>query len=147
MPAGDEMSRNHSIHGMHHSYFYATNCGANCLEASCLWDRSSSLFAQLLKIFWTGLHSHFSAKFRFLVHQKPIILKLNRNNPRPKRLGLVHQRNLSRPKSPGRNDPNSVICTATTLKLFGLVYCPILRLKISVFWHKFTENRKQSTLH
>ena len=47
MHAGDEMSRNRSIHGMHHSYFYATNCGANCLEASCVWDKSGSLFAQL----------------------------------------------------------------------------------------------------
>ena len=36
MHAGDEMSRNRSINRMHHSYFYATNCGANCLGASCL---------------------------------------------------------------------------------------------------------------
>ena len=64
-----EMSRNHSIHHMHHSYFNATNCGANCLGASYLWDKSSLLFAQLplLKIFWTGLQSPFSAKVRFLV--------------------------------------------------------------------------------
>ena len=47
MHAGDEMSRNGSIHRMHHSYLYATNCGANCLGASCLWDKSSLLFAQL----------------------------------------------------------------------------------------------------
>ena len=56
------------------------------------------------------------------------------NNPRPKRLGSVHHRNLSRPKSPSRNDPNCVICTATMLKLFGLVYCPILRLKKMFFF-------------
>ena len=43
MHAGDEMSRNHSIHRMHHSYFYTTNCGANCLGVSCLWDKSSLL--------------------------------------------------------------------------------------------------------
>ena len=47
MHAGDEMSRNRLIHDMHHSYFYATNCGANSLEASCLWDKPSLLFAQL----------------------------------------------------------------------------------------------------
>ena len=64
-----------------------------------------------------------------LLYTYPIILKLNRNDPRPKRLGSVHHRNLSRPKSPGRNDPDSVTCTATILKLFGLVYCPILWLK------------------
>ena len=59
----------------------------------------------------------------------PIILKLNRIDPRPKRLGSVHHQNLPRPKSPGRNDPNSVVCTAKMLKSFGLVYSPILRLK------------------
>ena len=37
------------------------------------------------------------------------------------------------PKSPGQNDPSSVICTATMVKLFGLVYCPILRLKTFFF--------------
>ena len=63
----------------------------------------------------------------------PIILKLNRIDPRPKRLGSVHHQNLPRPKSPGRNDPNSVVCTAKMLKSFGLVYSPILRLK-NVFW-------------
>ena len=84
------------------------------------------------KIFWTGLQSRFSAKVRFwckLIYTCPIILKLNRNDPLPKGLGSIHHRNLSRPKSRGRNDPDSVICTATMLLSFGLVYCPILRLK------------------
>ena len=45
MHAGDEMSRNRSIHGMHHSYFYATNCGVNCLGANCLWGKAILLFA------------------------------------------------------------------------------------------------------
>ena len=67
MHAGDEMSRNRSIHRMHHSYFYATNCGANCLGASCLWDKLVICTATMLKIFWTGLQSRFSAKVRFLV--------------------------------------------------------------------------------
>ena len=67
----------------------------------------------------------------------PIILKLNRIDPRPKRLGSVHHQNLPRLKSPGRNDPNSVVCTAKMLKSFGLVYSPILRLK-NVFWREFT---------
>ena len=67
----------------------------------------------------------------------PIILKLNRIDPRQKRLGSVHHQNLPRPKSPGRNDPNSVVCTAKMLKSFGLVYSPILRLK-NVFWRLFT---------
>ena len=61
-------------------------------------------------------------------------------------LGSVHHRNLSRLKSPGRNDPDSVICTATMVKLYGLVYCPILRLK-NFFLREFTEHRKQSTFH
>ena len=67
----------------------------------------------------------------------PIILKLNRIDPRPKRLGSVHHQNLPRPKSHGWNDPNSVVCTAKILKSFGLVYSPILRLK-NVFWREFT---------
>ena len=54
------MSRNRSIHRMHHSYFYATNCGA-----SCLWVKSST--GTMPKIFWTGLQSRFSAKIRFLM--------------------------------------------------------------------------------
>ena len=68
----------------------------------------------------------------------PIILKLNRIDPRPKRLGSVHHQNLPRPKSPGRNDPNSVVCTAKMLKSFGLVYSPSLRLKNVFFWREFT---------
>ena len=60
MHAGDEMSRNGSIHHMHLSYFYATNCGANCLGASCLgasclWNKSSLLFAQLPCWKYSGL--------------------------------------------------------------------------------------------
>ena len=138
MHAGDEMSRNRSIHRMHHSYFYATNCGENCLEASCLWDKSRSLFAQLPCRKYSGLvySPVFQQKLGFwcaLIYTYPIILKLNRNDSWPKCLGSVHHRNLSRPKSPGRNDPNSVICTATMLKLFGLVYCSIFRLKNIVF--------------
>ena len=61
-------------------------------------------------------------------------LKLNRIDPRPKRLGSVHHQNLPRRKSPGRNDPNSVVCTAEMLKSFGLVYSPILRLKNVFFF-------------
>ena len=75
------------------------------------------------------------------------LLKLNRIDPRPKRLGSVHHQNLPRPKSPGRNDPNSVVCTAKMLKSFGLVYSPILRLKNVFFGANLRENRKQSTLH
>ena len=68
-------------------------------------------------------------KYSYPILSYPIILKLNRIDPRPKRLGSVHHQNLPRPKSPGRNDPNSVVCTAKMLKSFGLVYSPILRLK------------------
>ena len=89
----------------------------------------------------------FSKVFGAHLHTYPIILKLIRNDPRPKCLGSVHHQNLSRPKSLGRNDPNSVICTATMLKLYGLVYCPILQLKKNFFWREFTEHRKQSTFH
>ena len=100
----------------------------------------------MLKILWTGL-----AKVRFLVRTYLYLsyhIEIKPNDPRWKRLGSVHHQNLTRPKSPGRNDPNSVICAATMLKLFGLVYCPILRLKnVFFFARKFTENRKQSTLH
>ena len=53
-------------------------------------------------------------KYSYPILPCHIILKLNRNDPWPKRLGSVY---------PGRNDPNSLICTATMLKLFGLVYC------------------------
>ena len=77
----------------------------------------------------------------------PIILKLNRIDPRPKRLGSIHHQNLPRPKSPGRNHPNSVVCTAKMLKSFGLVYSPILRLKKVFFGANLRKNRKQSTLH
>ena len=77
----------------------------------------------------------------------PIILKLNRIDPRPKRLGSVHHQNLPRPKSPGRNNPNSVVCTAKMLKSFGLVHRPILRLKNVFLARNLRENRKQSTLH
>ena len=73
----------------------------------------------------------------FIKYSYPIILKLNRIDPRPKRLGSVHHQNLPRPKSPGRKDPNPVVCTAKMLKSFGLVYSPILRLK-NVFWREFT---------
>ena len=68
-------------------------------------------------------------KYSYPILPYPIILKLNRIDPRPKRLGSVHHQNLPRPKSPRRNDPNSVVCTAKMLKSFGLVYSPILRLK------------------
>ena len=68
-------------------------------------------------------------KYSYPILSYPIILKLNRIDPRPKRLGSVHHQNLPRPKSPGRNDPNPVVCTAKMLKSFGLVYSPILRLK------------------
>ena len=109
MHAVDEMSRNRSIHRMHHSYFYATNCGANCLGVSCLWDKSSLLFAQLPCQIYSGLvySPVFQQKLGFwceLIYTYPIILKLNWNDPRPKRLGSVHHRNLSRPKGPGQND-------------------------------------------
>ena len=67
-------------------------------------------------------------KYSYPILPYPIILKLNRIDPRPKRLGSVHHQNFPRPKSPGRNDPNSVVCTAKMLKSFGLVYSPILRL-------------------
>ena len=76
-------------------------------------------------------------KYSYPILPYPIILKLNRIDPRPKRFGSVHHQNLPRPKSPGRNDPNSVVCTAKMLKSFGLVYSHILRLK-NVFWHEFT---------
>ena len=85
-------------------------------------------------------------KYSYPILPCPIILKLNRIDPRPKRLGSVHHQNLPRPKSPGRNDPNSVVCTAKMLKSFGLVYSPILRLK-TFFGANLWENRKQSTLH
>ena len=45
-------------------------------------------------------------KYSYPILPYPIILKLNRIDPRPKRLGSVHHQNLPRPKSPGRNDPN-----------------------------------------
>ena len=72
-------------------------------------------------------------KYSYPILPYPIILKLNRIDPRPKRLGSVHHQNLPRPKSPGQNDPNSVVCTAKMLKSFGLVYSPILRLKNGFF--------------
>ena len=75
-------------------------------------------------------------KYSFPILPYPIILKLNRIDPRPKRLGSAHHQNLPRPKSPGRNDTNSVVCTAKMLKSFGLVYSPILQLK-NVFWREF----------
>ena len=84
-------------------------------------------------------------KYSYPILPYPIIL--NRIDPRPKRLGSVHHQNLPRPKSPGRNDPNSVVCTAKMLKSFGLVYSPILRLKKRFFGANLRENRKQSTLH
>ena len=68
-------------------------------------------------------------KYSYPILPYPIILKLNRIDPRPKRLGSVQHQNLPRLKSPGRNHPNSVVCTAKMLKSFGLVYSPILRLK------------------
>ena len=88
-------------------------------------------------------------KYSYPILPYPIILKLNRIDPRPKRLGSVHHQNLPRPKSPGRNDPNSVVCTAKMLKSFGLVCSPILRLKNVFFFFgaNLQENRKQSTLH
>ena len=96
------------------------------------------------RIFNTILHLY---KYSYPILPYPIILKLNRIDPRPKRLGSVHHQNLPRPKSPGRNDPNSVVCTAKTLKSFGLVYSLILRLKNVFFGANLRENRKQSTLH
>ena len=77
-------------------------------------------------------------KYSYPILSYPIILKLNWIDPRPKRLGSVHHQNLPRPKSPGRNDPNPVVCTAKMLKSFGLVYSPILRLKKRFFWREFT---------
>ena len=71
-------------------------------------------------------------KYFYLILPYPIIF-----DPRPKLLGSVHHQNLPRPKSPGRNDPDSVVCTAKMLKSFGLVYSPILRLK-NIFWREFT---------
>ena len=87
------------------------------------------------RIFNTILHLY---KYSYPILPYPIILKLNRIDPRPKRLGSVHHQNLPRPKSPGRNDPNSVVCTAKMLKSFGLVYSLILRLKNVFFWREFT---------
>ena len=46
----------------------------------------------------------FQQKLGANLNTYPIILKLNRNNPRLKCLGSVHHQNLSRPKSPGQND-------------------------------------------
>ena len=77
-------------------------------------------------------------KYSYPILPYPIILKLNRIDPRPKRLGSVHHQHLPRPKIPGRNDPNPVVCTAKMLKSFGLVYSPILRLKNVFFWREFT---------
>ena len=54
-----------------------------------------------------------------------IEMEPNRPTAETSRIG----QNLPRPKSPGRNDPNSVVCTAKMLKSFELVYSPILRLK------------------
>ena len=85
-------------------------------------------------------------KYSYPILPYPIILKLNQIDPRPKCLGSVHHQNLPRPKSPGRNDPNPVVC-AKMLKSFGLVYSPILRLKKRFFGANLRENRKQSTLH
>ena len=65
------------------------------------------------------------------IYTYPIILK--QSTAETSRIGTP-PKFLSRPKSPSRNDPNSVICTATMLKLFGLVYCHILRLKNRVFF-------------
>ena len=73
-------------------------------------------------------------KYSYPILPYPIILKLNRLDPQSKRLGSVHHQNLPRPKSPGRNDPNSVVCTAKMLKSFGLVYSLILWLKKHFFW-------------
>ena len=88
-------------------------------------------------------------KYSYPILPYPIILKLNRIDPPPQRLRSVHHQNLPRPKSPGRNDPNSVVCTAKMLKSFELVYSPILRLKNVLFFFgaNLQENRKQSTPH
>ena len=45
MHAGDEISRNCSIHRMHHNYFYATNYGANCL-GQVVFGRSLACYLQ-----------------------------------------------------------------------------------------------------
>ena len=90
----------------------------------------------------------FSKGFRCALIYLSYHIEINPKRPTTrKRLRSVHHRNLSRPKSPGRNDPNSVICTATMLKLYGLVYCPILQLKNFFFLREFTEHWKQSTFH
>ena len=77
---------------------------------SCLWDKSTLLFAQLPCQKYSGLvySPVFQQKLGFwreLIYTYNIILKLNRNDSRPKRLGSVHHRNLSRPKSPVQNGP------------------------------------------
>ena len=56
-------------------------------------------------------------------------IEIEPNRPTAETSRSVHHQNLPRTKSPGRNDPNSVVCTAKMLKSFGLVYSPILRLK------------------
>ena len=97
----------------------------------------------MLKIFWTSLQSLFTAKVRFLaqtyINQSyHIEIEPKRPTAETSRVGTPPkfiQAKKSRPKRP----KFSVICTATMLKLFGLVYCPILRLKGVFFWREFTE--------
>ena len=75
----------------------------------------------------------FSKGFRCALIYLSYHIEINPKRPTTETSGSVHHRNLSRPKSPDGNDPNSVICTATMLKLYELVYCPILRLKKMFF--------------
>ena len=103
MHAGDEMSRKGSIHRMHHNYFYATNCRANCLGSSLGHVYLVICTTTMLKIFWTGLQSRFSAKVRckltYLCYHIEIIPK--RHTAETSRIGTPPkfiQAEKSRPK-------------------------------------------------
>ena len=56
-----------------------------------------------------------------------IEIEPNRPTAETSRIGTPSK--FTQAETPGRNDPNSVVCTAKMLKSFGLVYSPILRLK------------------
>ena len=73
-------------------------------------------------------------KYSYPILPYPIILKLNRIDPRPKCLGSVHHQNLPRPKSPGRNDPNS----SQNAEIIWTGLQSHSSVKKRFFWREFT---------
>ena len=84
----------------------------------------------------------YSIFIKYPILPYPIILKLNRIDPRPKRLGSVHHQNLPRPKRP------KLCCLhSQNAKIIWTGLQSHSSAKKHFFGPNLRENRKQSTLH